>query len=89
MNHYVNGITNVSMSGGVITFDFVSASVNDKGETKIKDEVQISMNGTTFNGFMQICSDFIDKVKESNQSQEKQKNVTKTKEKQKNGNNTK
>lgn len=83
MNHYVNGITNVSMTGGVVTFDFVSASVNEKGETKIKDEVQISMNGMTFNNFMQICSDFINKVKESNtpkkESKEKQKNGNKTK----------
>ena len=35
MNHYVNGITNVSMTGGVITFDFVSVSINDKGETSV------------------------------------------------------
>lgn len=64
MNHYVNGITNVSMTGGVITFDFVSVSINDKGETNVRDEVQISMNPHTFSGFMQICTDFINKVKE-------------------------
>lgn len=83
MNHYVNGITNVSMTGGVVTFDFVSASVNEKGETKVKDEVQISMNGMTFNSFMQICSDFINKVKESNKPKEK------TKEEKKHGKDTK
>ena len=86
MNHYVNGITNVSMAGGVITFDFVSASVNDKGEATVKNEVQISMNGMTFNNFMQICSDFINKVKESNKSSETAED--KPKEQNKDGNNT-
>lgn len=64
MNHYVNGVSNVSMSNGVITFDFVSATLNDKGENVVKDEVQITMAGATFNGFMNICSEFIEKVKE-------------------------
>lgn len=64
MNHYVNGVSNVSMSNGVITFDFVSATLNDKGENVVKDEVQITMAGSTFNGFMNICSEFIEKVKE-------------------------
>ena len=65
MNHYVNGVSNISMNGGVITFDFISATVNDKGETKIKDEVQVSMNKIAFNSFIKICSDFLDKVKEN------------------------
>lgn len=65
MNHYVNGITNLSMSDGVVTFNYAYTYNNDKGEKITSDEVSISMTGNTFNALMTICNDLIQKVKEN------------------------
>ena len=63
-NHYVNGISNLSMLDGVVTFSFCNVSANEKGEKTISNEVQISMTPSTFNNLLNVCSEFVNKAKE-------------------------
>ena len=69
MNHYVNGITNLSMSDGVVTFKYVNVFNDEKGETRVENEVSISMPGNTFNNLMNLCADFVKKVNENAENQ--------------------
>lgn len=75
-NYFVNGSSHFTYLDGVVTLNFASADVNDKGETELKDDFKVSMTAGGFNAFMNSCHDFIEEINKKNEHKEDE---TKTK----------